>query len=93
MLIEENNHIKIMGPYGPLNLKGNKMKRKDYIKIAKVLYDYRKSNHKGNLEIFGVNAHDNCIFDIVLELCEMFKVDNRNFDKQAFIDTVYSNKN
>ncbi len=60
------------------------MTRKDYVEIAKILNDYKYSNARGNLYQLNENAYN----QMVQDFCTMFKLDNRHFDKQRFIDAV-----
>jgi hypothetical protein len=60
------------------------MTRKHYIKIAKILNRYKKIYMKRRYDTHGFNSYDN----MVLEFCEMFKLENVNFDAVKFIDAV-----
>lgn len=56
------------------------MTRKHYIMIAKILNEYQ-ANLESDSEI---NGFDN----MLAQLSGYFKIDNRHFDKQKFLDAV-----
>jgi hypothetical protein len=64
------------------------MTKQDYIEIAKILNEYQKSSTKGYYSIKGYICNDKSYTNMIDDFCTMFKLDNRHFDKQKFIDAV-----
>ena len=64
------------------------MTRKHYIEIANILNQYQKSSTKGYYSIKGYICDDQNYTQMILDFCAMFKLDNRNFNAQKFLDAV-----
>ena len=64
------------------------MTRQHYIEIAKILNKYQEASTKGYYSTKGYICTDQNYTQMILDFCAMFKVDNRNFNAQQFIDAV-----